>query len=146
MHIQFVFVVKFRQGLISKTWKEELHKYITGIVQHYDHKMICINSMPDHVHMLIGMRPSQSASDLMREVKSYSSKWINERKLTMGRFEWQSGYGGFCYSKRDIPNVINYIQKQEEHHRQITLRAEYEELLKEHEVDYKEQFIFQDVA
>ena len=125
---------------------EDLHKYITGIVQHYDHKMICINSMPDHVHMLVGMRPSQSASDLMREVKSYSTKWINDRNLAKGRFEWQSGFGGFAYSKRDIPNVVNYIKNQEDHHRKKSFKAEYEALLKEHEVDYQERFIFQDVA
>lgn len=132
--------------MIQKTWKEELHKYITGIVQHYDHKMICINSMPDHVHMLVGMRPSHSASDLMKEVKAYSTRWINERKLVMGKFEWQSGYGGFAYSKRDIPNVIRYIQNQEEHHRKHTFRKEYEELLRENEVDYQQRFVFQEVA
>jgi putative transposase len=146
MHIQFVFVVKFRQGLISKAWKDELHKYITGIVQHYDHKMICINSVPDHVHMLVGMRPSQSASDLMKEVKAYSTRWINDRKLVAGKFEWQSGYGGFAYSKRDIPNVIRYIENQEEHHRKKNFKEEYVELLKENEVDYNERFVFQDVA
>jgi hypothetical protein len=96
--------------------------------------------------MLVGMRPCQSASDLIKEVKASSSRWVNNRNLVRGKFEWQSGFGGFAYSKRDIPNVIRYIQNQEQHHRMISLKAEYEELLRENEVDYNDRFVFQDVA
>lgn len=110
IHIQTVFAVQNRQSLISKEWKDELYKYITGIIQHYDHKVLQINGMPDHVHILFGMRPTQSISDLMKQVKQDSSKWINDRRLTPGRFSWQAGYGAFSYSKQQLPNVIDYIK------------------------------------
>lgn len=95
IHIHFVFVVKYRQGLISILWKNELYKYITGIVQNFGHKLDIINGMPDHVHMLVGLRPNQSISDLMKTLKQHSSKWINNQKLLKVRFEWQEGYAAF---------------------------------------------------
>lgn len=102
IHIHFVFVVKYRAGIIQASWKKDLYKYITGIVQNKQHKMIAINGMPDHVHVLIGMRPTQSISNLMQDVKANSSKWINEQKLTLTKFEWQTGYGAFSYSKSQL--------------------------------------------
>src|SRR5689334_16449979 len=93
LHVQFVFAVKYRAALIQKPWKERLHKYITGIIQAHDHKMLQINSMPDHIHILIGMRPLQSISSLVQKVKSESTKWINENKLAGAEFAWQEGYG-----------------------------------------------------
>ena len=88
IHIQVIFAVKKRTGLIQKEWKDELYKYITGIIQHHDHKLLAINGMPDHLHAFFGMRPAQSLSDLMQDVKGSSSKWINEKKLIKARFEW----------------------------------------------------------
>ena len=97
IHIQFVFAVKYRQGLIKKEWKDDLYKYITGIIQNQGHKLLAINGVEDHIHILIGLRPKQSISDLMQDVKGGSSKWINDNKFTLGRFEWQEGYGAFSY-------------------------------------------------
>ena len=100
IHLQLVFAVKFRAAVIDSSWKEELYKYMTGIVQEQKHKMIIINGVADHVHLLIGFKPHQSLSELMQDVKGSSSKWINERKLTRSKFNWQEGYGAFSYSNR----------------------------------------------
>lgn len=116
---------------------------MTGIVQYYEHKLLIVNGMPDHVHLLIGMRPSQSVSELMKQVKGDSSKWINDRGFVNGKFQWQEGYGAFSYAKSDLPNVINYIQQQEEHHRTTTFMQEYKELLDAFEVVYDDKYIFQ---
>jgi len=145
IHIQFVFIVKYRERVIQALWKQELYKYITGIVQNNKHKMICINGTEDHVHMLVGVRPAQSVSALMQDVKANSSKWINEKGYVKGKFEWQEGYGAFSYSKSQIKNVINYIENQEEHHRKKTFREEYIGFLKEFEIDYDEQYLFRDL-
>ena len=146
IHLQFVFAVKYRNASIHPSWKIELYKYITAIVQNHGHKMICINGMPDHIHILVGMRTTQTVSDLLREIKSYSSKWINERRLVVGRFEWQEGYGAFSYGKSQIRNVINYIKDQEQHHKTIPLRMEYESFLKEEGINYDEKYIFKEMV
>jgi putative transposase len=99
IHIQFVFAVRYRAALISKEWEEDLNKYITGLFQHNSHKMIQIKSMPDHIHIFIGMRPEESVSAMIQHVKTESSKWINAHKLCKGSFNWQHGYGAFSYSK-----------------------------------------------
>ena len=101
VHLQFVFAPKYRESLIHDSWENELYKYITGIVQANKHKLVAIKGMPVHVHMLIGFRPTQSMADLMQDVKAGSSKWINANKYCRGRFEWQTGYGAFSYSKRN---------------------------------------------
>jgi putative transposase len=145
IHIQFVFAVKFRHGLISSSWKDELYQYITGIVQNNKHKLICINGMPDHIHILIGLRPHQSISDLMQDVKGGSSKWINEKKFLKGKFEWQQGYGAFSYSKSHVKDVVHYIQNQEQHHQKKTFLEEYVDFLKKFEVEYEESFIFNEL-
>src|SRR5690606_21753566 len=117
IHIQAVFAVQNRQSLINPEWKDELYKYITGIIQSYDHKVLQINGMPDHIHIFFGMRPSQSLSDLMKQLKQDSSKWINTNGFADGKFSWQAGYGAFSYSKSDVPRIIKYIANQEEHHK-----------------------------
>ena len=144
IHIQFVFVVKFRKALIDKSFKEELYQYITGIVQSYDHKMLAINGVEDHVHVFIGMRPSQSISDLMQDIKGSSSKWINEKKFLKVKFEWQEGYGAFSYSKSHVQNVINYVNNQEKHHAKQTFRDEYLDFLKKFDIEYDERYIFKE--
>lgn len=144
IHIHIVFVVKYRASLIQNDWKEELFKYITGIIKSYNHKVLIINGMPDHIHILIGMRPTQSLSDLMQDIKGSSSKWINERRFTQKRFEWQQGYGAFSYSKSEVKKVIRYIQRQEEHHSTKTFSDEYTELLNEFDIDYENQYLFHD--
>lgn len=142
VHIQAVFAVQNRQSLISDVWKDELFKYITGILQNNGHKMLQINGMTDHIHLLFGMRPMQSLSNLMQQIKQDSSKWVNQQRLVNGRFSWQAGYGAFSYSRSQLPAVIAYIQNQDKHHKKKTFREEYLEFLEKWEVDYDEEYIF----
>jgi REP element-mobilizing transposase RayT len=142
IHIQVVFSVQDRESLILKSWKDELYKYITGIIQNNKHKLLAINGMPDHIHILFGFRPIQSLSDLMQDIKGSSSKWINEKKFIRGKFSWQEGYGAFSYSKAGVQKIIHYINHQQEHHKRITFLEEYLVLLKEFEIDYDDRFIF----
>ncbi|MDB5157045.1 MAG: tnpA [Mucilaginibacter sp.] len=142
IHIQCVIAVKFRQSLIESVWKERLHQYITGIIQNYGHKMIAINSMPDHMHIFLGFRPNQSLSDLMRIVKGESSEWINKERLNKSVFRWQEGYGAFSYSRSQIKTVAAYIENQEDHHRKTTFLEEYKQFLEHFEVEFDEQYIF----
>jgi len=144
LHIQFVFAVKYRAALIEKAWKEELHKYMTGIFQQNDHKMLQINSMPDHIHIFIGMRPTQSISSLMQNVKAESSKFVKDKKFCKVPFAWQEGYGAFSYSKRHVQDVIHYIQNQEVHHKKETFLDEYRRYLKAFEIEYDERYIFKE--
>ena len=145
IHIQFVFAVKYRNGLIHASFKEELYQYISGIIKANNHKLLAINGMPDHLHIFIGMRPTQSISDLLQDIKGSSSKWINEKKFLKVKFEWQEGYGAFSYSKSHVNNVINYIQNQENHHKKESFRNEYLKFLNSFEVEYDERFIFKDL-
>jgi REP element-mobilizing transposase RayT len=145
IHIHFVFAVRHRYGIINASWKDELYKYITGIVQNNNHKLICINGMPDHIHILAGVRPVQSVSDLMQDIKGSSSKWINNKKLVAGKFEWQEGYGAFSYGRSQLKEIINYIENQELHHKKKTFIEEYREFLKAFEVDFDEAYIFKDL-
>jgi REP element-mobilizing transposase RayT len=142
IHIQFVFAVKYRNGLIHASFKEELYQYISGIIKANNHKLLAINGMPDHLHIFIGMRPTQSISDLLQDIKGSSSKWINEKKFLKVKFEWQEGYGAFSYSKSHVNNVINYIQNQENHHEKETFKEEYLKFLKVFEIEYDERYIF----
>ena len=144
LHIQLVFAVKYRAALIQKEWKERLHQYITGIFQQNEHKMLQINSMPDHIHIFFGMRPNQSISSLVQNVKSESSKWINENKFCSSAFAWQEGFGAFSYSKSHVGRVIRYIQNQEAHHKKETFFDEYKKMLKAFEVEYDERYIFKE--
>jgi putative transposase len=144
LHIQFIFAVKYRQALIDKAWKERLHQYITGIFQENQHKMLQINSMPDHIHILIGMRPHQSISSLIQNVKTESSKWIKTQRVCSVPFAWQEGYGAFSYSKRQAPEVIQYIMNQEKHHQKKSFLDEYKDFLNAFEVDWNDQYIFKE--
>ncbi|MCP4274533.1 MAG: IS200/IS605 family transposase [Gammaproteobacteria bacterium] len=145
IHIQTVFAVRNRQCLINKNWEDDLYKYITGIIQNNDHKLLQINGMPDHIHIFFGMRPKQSLSDLMKKVKEDSSKWINKKGFLDDRFSWQAGYGGFSYAKSEVPQVIRYIQKQKEHHKKKTFPEEYLNFLKSFDIDYDERYLFKPV-
>lgn len=131
--------------MIQNEWQEQLYGYITGIVQQYGHKVLAINGMPDHVHLFFGMRPTQALSELMKQVKGGSAKWINENKLALGRFAWQEGYGAFSYSRSQNEAVVKYINQQKEHHKVRTFQEEYQEMLRKFEVDYQEQFIFKNL-
>jgi putative transposase len=142
IHIQCVFAVKFRQYVIEPIWKERLNQYITGIVQNCGHKMISINSMPDHLHLFFGFRPNQSLSDLMKIVKGESSEWINKEKFGSSTFRWQEGYGAFSYSRSQIKPVALYIENQEQHHQKRTFLDEYTDMLRKFEVDFDDRYIF----
>jgi len=146
IHIQAVFSVQNRQCIISDSWKNELYKYITGIIKNNNHKLLAINGMSDHIHILFGLRPSQSISDLMQDIKGNSSKWINEQKFIKGKFSWQEGYGAFSYRKSEISQIINYIKNQQEHHRRKSFTKEYLELLQEFHIDYDERYIFKPIG
>lgn len=145
VHIQLVFAVKYRTAVINNTWKEYLHQYITGIIQNNRHKMLQINSMPDHLHAFIGMRPHQSISSLIQNVKTESCKWIKSQKFSPYPFEWQDGYGAFSYAKSQVADVIRYIQNQEIHHQKETFLDEYRKFLTAFEIDWDEQFIFKEL-
>lgn len=145
IHIQTVFAVNNRQCLISSKWEDELFKYITGIIQNYGHKVLQINGTSDHIHILFGMRPNQSLSDLMKNVKQDSSAWINKKGYINGRFSWQAGFGAFSYSKSEVPRVIEYIQNQKQHHKKESFIDEYLRFLKEYEIDFDERYILKSV-
>ena len=142
IHIHAVFTVQNRISLISETWKKELYRYISGIVERNEHKLISVGGMPDHVHLLFGMRPSQSLSGLMQDIKGDSSKWINAKQFVDGKFAWQEGYGAFSYSRSQIPDVIKYIENQKIHHKKKTFIEEYKDFLKLFEIEYDEKYIF----
>jgi putative transposase len=142
IHLQFVFAVQNRYGQIHEEIRERTEKYISGIVQGFGHKMLSIYCMPDHAHLLVGFRTNQSIADLMREVKSCSSKFLNIEKITKEKFNWQSGYGAFSYSKNDVPRVIDYILNQPNHHKTKSFKEEYVSLLKEFQIEYEDQYLF----
>jgi len=145
LYIQIIFAVKGRQNLISKKWKDEIYKYITGIITNQKQKLIAINGMPDHIHILVGIKPNISISDLVRDIKTSSSKFINEQKWINGKFEWQTGFGAFSYGHSQLTPVIKYIENQEEHHKTKTFKEEYIMFLKLFNIDFKNEYIFDDV-
>tara|TARA_R100000951_G_scaffold105116_1_gene98711 strand:- start:212 stop:673 length:462 start_codon:yes stop_codon:yes gene_type:complete len=145
IHLQLILAVRSRKGIINPSWEKELYRYISGITERNNHKLLAINGVPDHLHILIGMRPNQSVSELMQQIKANSSKWINQKGFVPGRFEWQSGYSAFSYDRTAINNVIRYIENQKEHHGVTTFKDEYTRLLKEHNIDYDEKYIFKDL-
>jgi REP-associated tyrosine transposase len=142
IYIQVVFAVEGRQALIRPENKEELHKYITGIVRNKGQKVIAINSRPDHLHMLVGLQPDIALSDLVREVKKSSTGFIRANRWVKGRFNWQTGFGGFSYSRSSLDQVIRYIQKQDEHHAKRSFRDEYTRLLRKFDVAFDEKYVF----
>jgi putative transposase len=145
LHIHCVFAVKFRNAIIQPQWEERLHKYITGIVQKNRHKMLTINSVPDHLHLFVGLNPKQSISDMMQFVKGDSSEFINVQKFTKRKFNWQEGYGAFSNSHSQIDGVVKYILNQKVHHRKKTFREEYVDMLEKAGIAYDEKYIFKDL-
>ena len=143
IYIQTVFAVSGRLSLITKDYKEELHKYITGIVRNKGQKLISINGMADHLHILFGLRPAMALAELVRDIKSDSSDWVNRRKLARGKFAWQEGYGAFSYGHSQLDMIIRYIQNQEKYHRRKSFRNEYLALLRKFEIEFKEEYVFQ---
>jgi REP element-mobilizing transposase RayT len=112
LYVHIVFTVQNHISLISKKWEERLYQYITGIIRNHEHRLIAINGTSDHIHILMGLNPNQSLSIIMREIKSDSSRWINENRFVQGKFSWQAGYGAFSYSRSQISTVAKYIENQ----------------------------------
>ena len=143
IYIQTIFAVKGRDSLIQPEWGEKLYKYITGIVQNKKQKMLAINGIPNHIHFLIGMKPSCCLSDLVREIKKSSNEFVNENKLSKFNFSWQEGFGAFSYSHSQLNDVIAYIMKQKEHHKKRTFKDEYMDFLNHFKVEYEERYLFE---
>lgn len=143
IYIHIVFAVKGRQNLIAKSFRDELQKYITGIVQNRNQKMLAIFCMPDHVHLLVGMQADVSISDLVRDIKAISSKFINDNQYVRGKFNWQTGFGAFSYSKSQIDSVIKYILNQEKHHERKRFKEEYLGLLEKFGIEYDNKYLFE---
>ncbi|MBK6834473.1 MAG: IS200/IS605 family transposase [Bacteroidetes bacterium] len=142
IYLQIVFVVKGRQNLISETNREELQKFISGIVQNRGQKLIAIYCMPDHTHVLVGFKPSISISDLVRDIKAAYSKFINEQNWIQGKFNWQEGFGAFSYGHWDLDKVAKYILNQKGHHTKKRFKEEYLELLKDFDISYDQKYLF----
>jgi len=145
LYIHFVFAVKYRKAIIQEDWENRLQKYITGIVQKNGHKLIAINSVPDHLHLFVGLNPKHSISELMRLVKGDSSEFVNDNHLTSRKFQWQEGYGAFSNSRSQIDGVVKYILNQKAHHTQKTFKEEYTEILRHNDIEYDEKYIFHDL-
>jgi putative transposase len=145
IYIHVVFAVEGRQSLIKPENNEELQKFITGIVSGQKQKLIAINNMPDHLHMLVGLRPDSSLSDLVRDVKAGSSQFIRGKKWVAGRFSWQEGFGAFSYSRSQLGTVIRYIENQQKHHAKRSFRDEYIALLEKFGVEYDPRYIFKSI-
>jgi len=142
IYIQYVFAVKNRQNLLSQPWRAEVFKYIAGIIKGKNQKPIIVNGVADHVHVFVGLKPSMSIADLVRDIKNNSSNYINAQKWVRVKFSWQEGYGAFSYSHSQINDVYQYIANQEEHHRKKTFKEEYLEFLRRFEIDYNDQYLF----
>ena len=143
IYIQTVFAVRNRVSIIKPEWEEHLYKYITGIVQNKGQKMLAINGMPDHIHFLIGMKPTCCLSDLVREVKKSSDEYINSKGFARNQFHWQEGFGAFSYSHSALDNVINYVLNQKEHHRKRSFCEEYLDMLNQFCIEYKDEYLFE---
>ena len=143
IYIHYIFAVKGRHNFIKPEYNNELQKYITGIIQNRKCKLLAINNMPDHFHILIGLHPSYPVSKLIQEIKSNSSKFFNEKLWSKEKFNWQEAYGAFSYSRSQIDNVIKYINNQQEHHKKMTFKEEYLEFLKKFDIQYEEKYLFE---
>lgn len=143
IYIQTVFAVSNRMSLIQSAFKEDLHKYISGIVKNQGQKLISINGMPDHLHILIGLKPSMALSDLVRDIKGESSAYIHKNKWVRGKFSWQEGYGAFSYGHSQLDTIIRYIQNQEKHHQRRSFKEEYLAWLKKYEIKVEEKYVFE---
>lgn len=143
IYVQIVFAVKGRQSLISQTWEESLYKYISGIITKKEQKLLAINGMPDHIHLVITLKPTCTISDLVREIKKASNEFINDHNYAPFGFKWQDGYGVFSYSHKDLDNVIQYVMNQKEHHKKKRFKEEYLEFLEEFKIEFKEEYLFE---
>ena len=143
IYIQYVFAVKGRENLLEKPWRNEVFKYIAGIIKGKNQKSIIVDGVADHVHVFVGLKPAQNISDLIRDIKNNSSRFINEQNFVKGKFQWQEGYGVFSYAHSQIDNVYQYIARQEEHHQKKTFKEEYLEFLERFDVEFDDKYLFE---
>ena len=143
IYIQVVFAVQGRQNLLQRDWRQEVFKYMAGIIKNKGQKPIIINGVEDHVHVFLGLKPAMALSDLVRDIKNNSSNFINEHSWIKGKFNWQNGYGAFSYSHSQMDAVYNYIQNQEEHHKQLSFKDEYLDFLKKFEIEHDAKYLFE---
>jgi REP element-mobilizing transposase RayT len=143
VYIQYVFAVKGRENLIRPAFETEVYKYIAGIITGKDQKPLAVNGMPDHIHVLVGLRPAMKISDLIRDIKNNSSNFINDKGWLKQKFSWQEGYGVFSYSESNYGKVIDYIKNQKEHHQKRNFREEYLLLLKRFNIPFEEKYLFE---
>jgi REP element-mobilizing transposase RayT len=142
LFVHIVFVVSLRQRLISESHREEVEKYICGILKNDNCTPVAIFCNPDHTHILFGFEPNLSISDIARDVKANSSRFINEHNWFQGSFNWQKGFGAFSCSKSQLGRISTYIKNQPVHHQKKKLKDEYIALLKKHEIEYDERYLF----
>jgi putative transposase len=141
-YFHLVFAVKNRDALIRKEWKDDMEKYITGIIQNHKHKLLAIGSMPDHIHIFIGYNVNHLIPDLVEEIKTSSNAWLRQKKYSRFKFEWQRGYGAFTHSHSRIDQVVKYIMNQQSHHCKKSFKEEYLEMLKKNDVRYNDDYLF----
>ena len=145
LYVHYVFAVQNRLCLINNKWQDKLYKYMSGIIDQQGHKLYVINGMNDHIHILISMTPKQAPSDLMYHLKRSSSLWINQNRLSDGKFSWQEGFGAFSLGKSQLPEKIKYIEEQQQHHKKKSFTEEYLQFLKENDIEYDERYIFKPI-
>ncbi len=144
IYLHFVFTIKYRNAIIQKNWSHTFFGVIGNLINESGGKTIIVNGVEDHVHCFAGLKPVACVSELVKYVKARSSKYINDRGLTPGRFEWQKGYGVFSYGQSQITQVYRYIENQEAHHRKQTFWEEYEDLLRKFGIEFEDRFVFQE--
>ncbi len=142
IYIQIVFAVKYRKCLIAPRWEDELHKYISGLVTRKGQKLLAINSMPDHIHILIGMKPNCCLSELVREIKKASTEFINKNNWVPEKFQWQSGFGAFSYDYSGLDRVVKYVRNQKQHHQKVSFRDEYRNVLNDFLIECQQEYLF----
>ncbi len=142
IYLQIIFAVKNRQNLLHESWRQEIFKYMAGIIKEKKQKPIIVNGVSDHVHLFVGLKPSMCISDLVRDIKSNTTNFINEKKILRNKFSWQEGYGVFSYAHSQINTVYHYVENQKEHHRKKSFREEYIDFLEKFQIEYKEKYLF----
>ena len=142
LYIQIVFAVKGRQYFIKESFRDEIQKYISGIIKEKKQKLYAIYCMPDHTHIFVSIKPDIAISNLVRDIKANSSSFIKDKDFVKN-FSWQTGFGAFSYSKSQALKVVDYILRQPEHHKKKTFKQEYIELLQKFEIEYDYQYLFE---
>lgn len=146
IYLHIVFAVKGRENLILENWEDQLYKYITGVIKQKNQKLFVINGYTDHIHILLSIYPDCLISDLIRDIKSSTSKWISDNKFVKGRFYWQTGYSAFSVSQSQLKKTINYIENQKEHHKKVNFKKEYKSLLEAYKIEYDDKYILEESA